>query len=344
MDKKGLIIKKVTEADAERIWQLRNAPQVRIKSNNTEKINYKDHLTWFKKKYLDVNKNFCFVLKKEALLIGYCRFDREKDSYLVSIAIDPKLHGQGLGNFLLKGALTELKTDKKVLAEIKKGNIASAKLFLRNNFEIFKIEEQSIFLKFNPGVNPVSNDLQLYELLLKQKPKKSNCLVWLQGDRFNRGHKVLELFRKKISSKIIISGNNVLLDKHNLSTGEMRRWLIKNGVEPEKIVMDNISMNTKDQARNVINLAKKKRWKNITIVGSSYHQPRAFLTFLKQAQEQKWQGRLINQPAILKWDEVPDGGNKTTGEYLEEEFAKIKKYKKDVATKEAGIEYLLKSL
>lgn len=186
----------------------------------------------------------------------------------------------------------------------------------------------------------------LHDLILKQSPKKSDVIVWLQGDRYDRAQKVFELFQQGWTPKIIITGNNVLIGmgkrggEKNISLNAMEKWLINKGIKKKDIIIENKSMNTKEQAENVMAVAKKNKWRGVILVGSSYGQPRAFLTFLKQSKKKNWAGKIFNQPAVLGWDTVPGGRDKVVRKYLEEEMKKIDKYKYDLVTIKEGIEYL----
>lgn len=187
---------------------------------------------------------------------------------------------------------------------------------------------------------------KLFNLILKEKARRSEVIVWLQGDRYDRGQKVFEFFRNNFASKILISGNNILIGKgprkgeENISLGEMKKWLIKKGVRAHKIIINEGPLNTPQQAKNIISLAILKNWKSIILVGSSYYQPRAFLTFLKIAKDKNWQGRIINQSVILSDNQIPGGREKTVADLWQEEIRKIRKYKNNLATIEDGIAYL----
>lgn len=189
---------------------------------------------------------------------------------------------------------------------------------------------------------------ELYDLIVTEPPHKSDVIVWLQGDRFDRGPKVVELYEKKTAPKILISGNNILIGigkrpgEDNVSLKEMFDWLLDNKVKENDILVDDISMNTKDQAINVINLAKKNEWKNIILVGSSFYQPRAFLTFLKEAQKQNFNGKVFNQPVIIDVNIIPSGRVKTAKYLIEDEINKILEYKDDLESINSGIKYLNK--
>ncbi len=187
----------------------------------------------------------------------------------------------------------------------------------------------------------------LYNLLLKEKSCKGDVVIWLQGDRYDRGYKTLELYNKKFSKKILISGNNVLLKnkkvgEDNVSLDDMVAFLLKRGVSKSDIIIDDKSMNTSEQAINVFKIIKNRKWQKIILVASSYYQPRAFLTFLKQANIINWNGKIINQTVWIDWKEKPSGRNKKSKVLFMEEWDKIKKYKNNLTSLEEGIRYLNK--
>ena len=147
---KNYIFRPVSQKDSKRLWEIRNQPAVRRKSNNSAEISWDSHKIWFKKKYFSGEKNHCFVLADgQDLAIGYCRldYDKKKNSYITSIAMDLAYIGRGLGYELLNKALKKFHSKKNVLAEIKKENVRSIKLFQKNNFKIYKEDEKNYYLK-----------------------------------------------------------------------------------------------------------------------------------------------------------------------------------------------------
>lgn len=144
------IIRQVKRDDSERIWKIRNHPEVRKNSNNLEEFPFEQHDAWFEKKYFNNQDNHCFILEIDGEVIGYCRFDFDfdNDNYTVSIAINPEFHNKGCGSRLLTDSIEQLKTDKDIIAETIKGNIPSFKLFKKNNFTIFKEDDNSHYFKY----------------------------------------------------------------------------------------------------------------------------------------------------------------------------------------------------
>lgn len=190
--------------------------------------------------------------------------------------------------------------------------------------------------------------IELNNLILQQQPEKSDVIVWLQGDRFDRGPKVIELFQKGWAPKILITGNNELAGlgkrpgENDVSLAEIKEWLIKRGIKERDIIFDDKAFNTREQALNTLHLAKREGWNKIIIVGSwPYYQFRAFLTFLKTADELQWTGKIINQPVVLAEETIPGGREKTVKELLAEEIVKLEKYKEHLADIEEGSRHLL---
>ncbi|MDO8626799.1 MAG: YdcF family protein [Candidatus Magasanikbacteria bacterium] len=187
---------------------------------------------------------------------------------------------------------------------------------------------------------------QLQEMLENEAPSRSDAIVWLQGDQYDRGKKVFELYQEKFAPRIIITGNDELIgqgkrfEESNISLNAMRSWLLARGVAPPDITVDADPLNTREQAEHVIQLAKKNDWRQLILVGSIYYQMRAFLTFLKYAKESDWTGRILNQMAKIKWDDVPSGRQQTARTYFLVDKKKIEQYRAHVAPVAEGIAYL----
>lgn len=144
-------LRKTEKKDAEKVWEIRNHDLIRKNSSNSGLISLEDHKKWFLNKYFNKQKNFCYILEDESKMIGYCRldYDLEEKAYVVSIAVNPEKHGKGLGNFLLSGSLEKLCDDSEniFLAQVKRNNIPSAKLFERNGFKKYKEDEENYYYR-----------------------------------------------------------------------------------------------------------------------------------------------------------------------------------------------------
>lgn len=188
---------------------------------------------------------------------------------------------------------------------------------------------------------------QLLDRLIKQKPVKSDVIVWLQGDRLDRGRQVWELYQQGFAPLIFVTGNNKLIGlgprpgENDMPINEIQTWLRKQGVPSAAIIVDDQALNTWEQAVNTIRLALENDWQRLLLVTSPYHQARAFLTFLKAMRAGDWNGKIINQPAAyLAWDKQPGGRDQQANELLADELDKITRYKDHVASWADGLNHL----
>lgn len=137
--------------DAQRIWEIRNEPQARSVAASPEVIPLSQHIDWFNNKYFKGRGNICFVGEIEQNIIGYCRFDLDNDRYIISIAVASSMHGKGIGTLLLRQSIEQLQLSKPILAEIRKYNIASIKIFEHNGFKKTSEDDQNLYLQLLRG-------------------------------------------------------------------------------------------------------------------------------------------------------------------------------------------------
>jgi len=155
--------------------------------------------------------------------------------------------------------------------------------------------------------------------------RKSDVIVLLEGDGLNRCARAIDLYREEMANKVIFSGG---ITDHNYGSvpfSDVYPVLIKAGIPPEAIIHERNSLNTREQAVEVIKLVNNNGWKKLLLVASHYHQYRAYLTFLKEILDTKSNILLFNAPERnLLWFEET-GWGKRFG-LLNQEFLRIKKY------------------
>lgn len=84
--------------------------------------------------------------------------------------------------------------------------------------------------------------------------------------------KSIELYRKKQVKYILVSGG---LGKEGYWEGtEMKKYLIKNSIPAEKIIVDNFGDNTEKTVTNTIKIADSLKYNSIISVSQFYHQTR----------------------------------------------------------------------
>jgi uncharacterized SAM-binding protein YcdF (DUF218 family) len=169
--------------------------------------------------------------------------------------------------------------------------------------------------------------------------RKSDVIIILEGDGFARISEGARLFKEEFAPLVLISGG-VNNPPHSYTASEMLPKLIEAGVPRSSTMLEEKSLNTRDQAVNVMELARGLRWKRIIIVASHYHQYRAYLTFLKAMREYNLELEIINSPVRnLPWFSKDDPERRI--DLLEKEFERIDKYKHmgHLASFEEALEY-----
>ena len=169
---------------------------------------------------------------------------------------------------------------------------------------------------------------------------KSDAIILLEGDGLNRYQKAVDLFNHGWADKIVFSGGITDYEYGSFPFSDVLPHILKTGVPEEAIIHENKSHSTKEQAAEVINLAKKNNWGRIILVATHDHQYRAYLTFLREVLDTNPSIVLYNAPVRnLSW--FAETGWGTRFDRLEKEFERIEKYLVlgHLATFEQAIEY-----
>jgi len=143
-----------------------------------------------------------------------------------------------------------------------------------------------------------------------------------------------------MARKIVFSGGIVDYKYGSFPYSSIYPRLIEAGVASEDLIHESKSLNTKEQADEVINLALKNNWKHLILVASAEHQYRAYLTFLKRVIDEDLKILIFNSPAKnITWFDETDWGIRYNR--LDQEFERIQKYTElgHLATYSQAIEY-----
>lgn len=170
--------------------------------------------------------------------------------------------------------------------------------------------------------------------------KKSDAVVCLEGDGYNRIGRTVKIFLNGLAKNILISGGFTGCPPFTIPAVKLAKK-IPNSVPKNKIIIEGNSQNTFEQGAEVMKIVKIKKWKKIILVASHFHQPRAYLTFLKAMQNAKLKIRIFNAPARdLLWFKKTALGKSRIG-LLKDEFDKIDEYfkKGHLASINKAIEY-----
>ena len=151
-----MIIQKITKRDLLDIWLWRNDKKSIYFSKNKKKITLEAHNKWFKKNLKNKKIKFYIgfiVEKNEKKKVGVIRFNIKSKYALVSINLNPVMRGKSLSYILLAAGIKKFLKFKKIklIAEIKKNNLASISCFLKNKFYFLKSKNQYNFYQRSLG-------------------------------------------------------------------------------------------------------------------------------------------------------------------------------------------------
>ena len=156
-------------------------------------------------------------------------------------------------------------------------------------------------------------------------PTKSDVAVLLEGDGYFRVEKAVELYRSGLASKIVFSGGITDKEYGSYPFSDIKPILLQKGIPEINIIHEDKSLNTREQAIEVVKMAILNKWQKLIIVASNEHQYRAYLTFLREVLDTN-SGLIIYNSAAnnLKWFLDSGWGNRL--DRLSSEFQRIERY------------------
>jgi len=138
-------------------------------------------------------------------------------------------------------------------------------------------------------------------LIINERLKKVDVIIVISGDKGERLKHAVKLFHKKFTNYLLVSGCDH--PNHPDSyTPAMREKAVSLGVPQANIIMDlGSNTSTGDQAINVIEILKEKKFKSAIIVTSDYHTRRTRMMFQRACQNDTIQ-ILMSYPVINSFD------------------------------------------
>lgn len=155
--------------------------------------------------------------------------------------------------------------------------------------------------------------------------KPSDAIILLEGDGFHRFQKAVYLYKKGYGKKIVFSGAIVQKEYGSYPFEEVKPFILNAGVPEEDLIHEDKSLQTQQQAVEVVKMAMEKGWKRLALVASHEHQYRAYLTFLRQVLDSKSGIILYNAP-VRNLDWFVDSGWGMRFDRLKAEIERIEKY------------------
>lgn len=150
-DIKDIKVRNAKKKDCKDIFKWRNNQITREMSHTSEVINWDKHYEWYCNS-LDMESRILLICENSCNeKIALVSFNISELKAVISINLNPTQRGKGLGRLCLTKSIEvfyiEFSEIKNLLAEIKKENIASKKIFLAAGFEKYNTKNNIDFYK-----------------------------------------------------------------------------------------------------------------------------------------------------------------------------------------------------
>jgi len=129
------------ESDCRKFWEWRNESATREASFDTSIIPYEIHEGWYAKRLLDPCSRLFVALNRSGEEIGYVRFQIRGHAAEISVSLDRRFRGQGLGPMVIKVGCDLVMQEpqvQQIIAQVKRDNPASFATFKKAGFAMRK--------------------------------------------------------------------------------------------------------------------------------------------------------------------------------------------------------------
>ena len=145
-----LSLREATLEDARMLYEWANDECVRNNAFSKEPIPWEEHLIWYQKKIVDTKCQIYIIQKMDAenkkVPIGQIRIDQREGNGEIDISIAAPYRNEGFGRIAFSLVLEQIKRDmpqiEKLVAKVKKKNLASIKALQMAGFILTKQNEQ----------------------------------------------------------------------------------------------------------------------------------------------------------------------------------------------------------
>ncbi|MBX7088648.1 MAG: GNAT family N-acetyltransferase [Leptospirales bacterium] len=139
----ALELRRARPEDADLLFRWVNDPVVRENSFQTRTIEYQNHLRWFTSRLQSPDCEIFILCDTEVSPpeIGQVRFERNADgAFEIDYSVHSSQRGKGRGNELVRLGLEQmflkLRQRIKFIGRVKSANVASQRVFLKNDFTL----------------------------------------------------------------------------------------------------------------------------------------------------------------------------------------------------------------
>ena len=125
-----LHLRPATLEDAETLLVWRNDSETRRNSRTIDEVAWEGHIMWLQKTLSGaIPTRMLYIALHDGTPVGTVRSDKGEDDMVeLSWTIAPSARGKGFGKVMVTQFAAEIHPGKKLLASIRKGNIASEKI------------------------------------------------------------------------------------------------------------------------------------------------------------------------------------------------------------------------
>lgn len=136
INEKGLALRPADHGDAEAVWNWRLAEGAERFYLSSQQPTFLEHLDWFDAALSTPDRRRLFMVEIKGRTVAHLRADWDGPDAMISIVVDPALHGQGIGLRALKLIAKFLGPIgvRTLLADVHLQNVASHRLFLRAGY------------------------------------------------------------------------------------------------------------------------------------------------------------------------------------------------------------------
>ena len=120
-----ITLRMATLKDADILLSWRNEPETRIASHKTSQVNMNEHAVWLSRTLRNTDRRL-FIAEEDGHPVGTIRADCLDGVWELSWTVDPGARGRGVAKRMV--TLLSQKIKEPIRAEVKTGNIASARI------------------------------------------------------------------------------------------------------------------------------------------------------------------------------------------------------------------------
>lgn len=141
-----LMLREADEQDEKLLFDWANNFDVRNNANNSEPINWEQHIKWFANKRLSKENAIFIFSNAQHRPVGQVRIDWDNGSWAIDYSVDKAFRGLGIGKEMISQSIAQ-KPGATFSAQVKLSNLASIKVFEVLGFVESERDENNVFFQ-----------------------------------------------------------------------------------------------------------------------------------------------------------------------------------------------------